>query len=284
MSNLWSAPGYVDGNFAVAAPCSLPVFSSPLPTTGEAYMFTQDFMQFLVNWTATAYGTAYTAGVYTPDLRDYKLIFEGPREDMGGGIVKWKRTYAKVPATYNEWSNMAYNFIGSGPGNYALTTGYTGRYRTQALCCCRTQRDFFLIPSVFVDPITGSTVNALTEGDIPTIRALQYCVQYTQAGTQYGGYFYRQDYVCDAAINSNAGYLFQTSPTATEYLAMIEDAATNGWNAAVSRQVLTGTNPIMIDVNSTIYGGQICAEDSRISRLNNTGPIWCRETRYVLAQ
>ncbi len=32
---------------------------------------------------------------------------------MGGGVVKWTRTYAAVPATHDEFEKHAYNFIGA---------------------------------------------------------------------------------------------------------------------------------------------------------------------------
>jgi hypothetical protein len=107
---------------------------------------------------------------------------------------------------------------------------------------------------------------------------------------QYGGYFYRQDYVSDYLLSTTVGWLTVSTPSATDYQNMIADAAANGWGAGKSFQVLGGTSPVLVDVASlntaghTYYKGQLVAEDSSLERWQNAGSIWVRKTIYVLAR
>jgi len=288
MANQWAAPTWTDGDFTAATACSLPAFSSPIPSESDAYLFTQDFCQFLANWSAATYGTAHPSSGQTPDYSDWKLINEGERRDMGAGIVRWTRTYAKLPDSFNDWETASYTFIGSAPGAFdAITSNRVGRLRFSELVTSKVIHDYFLIPSTFTDPITGGNITATVPGDIPVIRALAYCIQfmYGSPSTQYGGYWYRQDYVCDDHVDSvPGGFLYVTTPTATEYQAMVSDASSNGWNSTVTNQVLTGTSPVLVDLNASTYGGQFVAEDSRLARFQGAGTIWERQTRYILAK
>ena len=286
MANQWASPDYVDGDFTTAKACGLPVFQSPVPSSADAYIFSQDFCQFLANWSAATYGTAHGSSGKTPDYSAWKLINEGPREDIGNGVVRWKRTYAKLPDSFDDWETTSYNFIGTAPGSFGgLSTSQNGRLRFSELVTARVKHDFFLVPSSFTDPITGDHVTATTAGDIPVVRALAYCQQFVYLGVQYGGYYYRQDYVSDAYVSSNpGGDLFQTTPSGTQYQAMVDDAAIHGWNATASLQKLTGTAPVLVDTAATVYGGQLVAEESRLFRYQGSGPIWERLTRYILAR
>jgi hypothetical protein len=288
MANQWPAPSWIDGDFTTAKACGLPVFASPIPSAADGYVFTQDFCQLLTNWSAATYGTAHPSSGKTPDYSEWILINEGPRQDVGGGVIRWTRTYAKLPASYDDWESLSYTFIGSAPGAFgAITSAQVGRLRFSEIVTARVKHDFFIVPSTFTDPITGTAVAATVPGDIPVIRALAYCIQfkYGSPQVQYGGYWYRQDYVCDAAVESTpGGQLYVTTPTATEYAAMIDDATANGWNATSTLQVLAGNDPVLVDLNSTTYGGQFVAEDSKLLRYQGSGNIWERVTRYILAK
>ena len=294
MSLQWPLPTYTDGDFTVAAPIGIPVFNSPLPNTTAQYVFKQQFMQYLANVSPLALNTAHPSAGLFPDYSAYYLIAESEKEDCGGGVVKWWRTYSAIPASYNDWGDLAYNFIGAGPIG-AMTSGNVGRLRSTDRVKCRIQNDFFMIGVGFTDPITGAVVSSgsfTSPGIIPEIWALQYCQQVIISGTQYGGLFYKQDYVCDSVtIDANVGWLVQTTPTATQYAAMVLDAAKNEWGATASRQVLdTSGSVALVSITSptvsspTVYGGQLVAENSTIERWQRSGNIWVRKTKYILAQ
>src|ERR1035441_6187763 len=136
MSLLWPLPDYADGDFTKVQPVGLAVFSSPLPNTTIPQTFKQPFVQYLKDVVALALNTPYAgsgagcvcAAGLTPELSSYFLIAEGPKHDVGGGIVRWDRTYSAVPATWYDWETMAYSFVGSAPDG-ALTNGAVGRMR-----------------------------------------------------------------------------------------------------------------------------------------------------------
>lgn len=283
MSLQWPAPIYVDGDFTVATPVSLPQFNSPLPNTSASYVFRQDFMQFLKDVAPLALNSAHPSAGQTPDYSAYFLIAEGEKQDMGGGVVKWTRTYSAIPASYDEWESLAYNFIGGGPIG-PMSSANVGRLRFTDRVTCRVQNDFFMLGAAKTDPITGVIITPTVPGDITQISALAYCQQFIFSGTQYGGLFYRQDYLSDVNVAANVGFLCITTPTATQYMAMVAEATASGWTSGKSLQVFTATTPTLIDLATTVYHGQLVAENSSLERWQHTGNIWIRKTRYVLAQ
>lgn len=293
MSNQWAAPDYIDGNLATAQPCGVPVFRSPLPNTAAEYVFDQPFMQLRANVSALALGTAHPSAGLTPDYSTYVLVAEGEKQDVGGGLVRWNRTYAAVPDTHDEWESYAYNFIGTGPYG-ALASNYVGRLRFVERVTSRVRHEYFMV---------GAGQTYTTPGAIPVNRAFAYVTQFLDGSTQYGGYYYRTDYLFDDPgfghlLVTNVGTLSPSIPSATQYAAMIKDASANAWAAGVSQQILTTDLPPLIDISGmavypatypsgsppsvTCLYGQIVAEDSQLSRW--FGPIYVRQTRYVLAR
>src|ERR1035441_5422886 len=123
MSLQWPAPDYVDGDFTTAQPVGIPVFSSPLPNTTAQLTFKQDFMQFLANVAPLLLNTAHPSAGKTPDYSSYYLVDEGEKQDVGGGVVKWTRTYSVVPASWDDSESYIYTY----PGwtYFAATGGYS---------------------------------------------------------------------------------------------------------------------------------------------------------------
>jgi len=131
---------YVSGDFAVARPVSQLVFSEPFPGVNIEYVLTQSFMQFRADWSPIELNTPH------PQFTEFLLVLESPLEDQGGGVVKWTRTYAKVPASYSEpGGNYAYNFIGFFGQTGTNVTNITGRDRFTWNVPVTVQRDFFLV-------------------------------------------------------------------------------------------------------------------------------------------
>ncbi len=238
MAVLWT-----DGTWTAAYAISAPEFSSPIPGVSTAYVLTQDFMQLLANFTPLALNTAH------PDYATFYLVSESPRIPMGGGVVKWTRTYAAVPATHDEFEKHAYNFIGAvGVFGFNVAT-VAGRERKVLSVNSRVSRDYFLI---------GAGQTYTTAGEIPVTRATQYCQ---------GSIYIPADYTFDTTI-----------PTTAEYQAAVAEACDDGWAASVTTQTIDATGA----VTAHAFHGQLVAEDSGLARW--MGNIWVRETRYVLAQ
>lgn len=270
-----------DSDYGTAIPVSLPVFSNPIPGINEPYILKQDFVHFLEDWVPLALNTPHFV------FSDYYLVEESEKQDIGGGIIKWTRTYAQIPASHEGDPEMAnYSFIGM-----TISLGGGGaqtRTRQPRNVESRPIFDYFMVPSgAITDPITGSN-HALTDwADIDSILDMQYVSQGMVGGVTYGGITLPVD------ILNLAGTVLPTWPTADQYQAMIDDALKNRWgatktfvkvqDAAVDGSHVAGTIDTGLPANGgSVLGGLIPIEPSRVTRW--MGNIYQRMTRYVLAQ
>lgn len=276
MSLPYNAPKWTDGPLGIATPDSLPVFSSPISGVTGEYIFKQRFKQFRNQFAQLDVGAA--PPVQHPDYPGYYIVAEGDRQEVAGGLVVWERTYAKVPATHNEFESFGYPFIGM----IQLVVGGASQTRTTRTweVTSRVQHDYFVMGKSQTDPITGRTYTPATAGDVDKILAMQYVYQASSGGITYGGVSLAVDQLNPSSASP------PTIPTSEAYLTMISDAIANKWGAGVSKIVVSsgggGNLPGNILTGSSNYAGQIPARDSRISRWQ--GNIWLRVTRYVLAQ
>lgn len=99
---------YVSGaNWNTATACSTPRFSAPFDGIAANYLLEQDFMQNFNDFTPLALNTAHSV------FSDYVLVKEGDKIPLGGGKIRWTRTYAKVPSSYTEpVGSTTYDFVG----------------------------------------------------------------------------------------------------------------------------------------------------------------------------
>src|SRR2546423_699319 len=103
MSDQWADPICTDGDLDVAAASGLPVFSSPISASTKQYVFSQEWMCSLKAFAPTPLNTPHPSQSQVPDCSAYRLVEEGPRADVGGGMVKWTRVYAIVPDSHDEF-------------------------------------------------------------------------------------------------------------------------------------------------------------------------------------
>jgi hypothetical protein len=99
---------YEDGDFSMPLRVSLPVLSAPIPGVNTQYLLTEDWVQYEANYTPLALNTAHTDSAYTAFL----LVSENNFRDLGNGVVRWTRRYARVPASHSEPVQVSYQFIG----------------------------------------------------------------------------------------------------------------------------------------------------------------------------
>lgn len=145
MADQWPIPLYVDGDFTSAQPCSLPVLSAPIPHDKVEYVLKQDFIVLRKSFVPLDIMTAHPSASKTPDYSAYLLCNESEREDIGGGIVRWTRTYATKPSTWSQIEgNYAYNFIGLA-GTFGIGDLVTGRKRFTRSVPLLVTRDYYLI-------------------------------------------------------------------------------------------------------------------------------------------
>jgi hypothetical protein len=191
---------YVSGDFDIAEPITQLVFSEPFPGVNIAYVLTQEFMQNRSEWMPLPLNTPHPA--YT----EFLLVEESPLQDTGiAGVVKWTRTYAKVPASYDEpGGNYTYNFIGF-VGSFGINvTTVSGRERFAKNVPVKVVRDFFLVDAAG-NP--GGPVYDMWQ-NIPVNEAQRY--SFTSAPEL------DVDYIADSPPLAEA-----TLPSRTEYEALI---------------------------------------------------------------
>jgi hypothetical protein len=269
MSAQWPAPilatgginpytgAYVD--YTTAQPVSVPAFESPIPATTDEYFFDQEWQQYRANFSPLALNTAHPSTGLTPDYSSFKLVLEGPRRDIGGGVIQWTRRYAVVPASYDDFQSINYSFpgysgviaIGSwwNMGSVAATI-VSGRPRLNWKVDTRVHYDFFLVGT------GGSYTDA---GGIPQIFRQLYTLP-----TALGANDLETDYLMD----SLGGGVGPSTPTRTVYDGWITNASTYAWGAGIAP--------------GGVHPGQIIAEDSILTRW--MGNIWQRQSFYVLAR
>ena len=318
----WPLPLFADSDFTVAQPCGLPVLSSPIPSINSSApvspstpgaitasnsfcnecTLTQQWMQYRSYFVPQKLNTLHpdfssANGTYTGP--NFYLVAESERQDMGGGVVRWTRTYAIVPPSWDDWETYQYSFIGL-VGFTSGSVAINGRNRVSRLVPSRLRHDYFLVdPSLSSD----SPPTYASPGNIPKVWAMQYCSQIYYSGNWYGSANNAVDTLTAGApqtlpsygTTAGQGYTSGTfsgglgsSTVVPCYEAMCIDAALNGWGATITKIVInngvTGAYlaPSAVNMSSSVFGGQIPAEDSRIVRWQ--GNIWMRATRYVLAQ
>jgi hypothetical protein len=241
----YTSPKWATGNYALANPVGLPAFSAPIPATTTQCVLRQKFQQFKNQFSALALNTAH------PDYATFYLVAEGELFDLGGGVVEWERTYAAVPASYDEFESFAYSFIGF-MGTVMNYSGFGGGVFNAMVVTGRVPQAFVLNSRVHHDYfMVGAGLTYTTAGAIPSVLATRY-----YAPVLYGG----TPEIC-LYLWDTFGAIAATNPSRTTYNGWVTDATSNQWAATT---------------------GQLVAEDSRLTRW--WGNIWLRETRYVLAR
>lgn len=187
---------YVSGDHDVAEAVTLPRFSAPLTGVNVDYLLTQEFQVDLNSYAKITLNTPH------PNFPDFVLVAESDIQDVGGGDVRWTRTYAKVPDDYTEISGtLAYNFIGFAGYTQTASTAtnpLTGRPRFSKTVPVQVTHEFFLI---------GPGQPYATSEEIPTIEGQQYLM----AGTDY-----YLDFLAD-----DPPYGWQSDPGQAEYQALM---------------------------------------------------------------
>ena len=262
-------PIFVDGDFTVPVAVSAPSFSSPFQGVKDAWQFTQDWMQFELYFSPTALGTPHpdtdntghtptTGPAVAIQLSSYILVSESERVPVGGGVVKWTRTYAKTPASRSEWSNITYNFIGFF-GVSGVNVAYVqGRNRKVMTVPCKIVYDYWLTgaASTVDNSGTGAASTAVSPDLIPQIQEQKYFFEaYTGAPPAWSTDWTlgnATDFIGDTT-GANVTIANPTSPSRSTY---------QGWMTAKTFTLVP--------------------EPSQIARW--LGPIFQRTTKFIQAQ
>lgn len=194
------APSYTSGDWTVRFPVSAPILSAPIPGVNVDYVLKQKFSILANHFEKAELNTPYSE--YYPDGADFAeydafiLCVESEPVDMGGGCLEWEATFARVPATHEEPSEIDYDFIGfyGAFGVNAITID--GRPREVRYVPARIQYDYFLL-----EP--GQSLD-----EIPIEQAQEYYVNTPSLKT---------NFLADAPP-----FTVASTPSRTEYQAMID--------------------------------------------------------------
>ena len=231
----------IDGAVTSAQVQGGPRKSFPFEGDNASFVLEQDYIVALTSFSPLALDTAH--GTYT----NAYLVKESQQENIGGGLVKWTRTYAQIPANRSDYETFNFKFPGllSTTGNtetpydqYWVQAG-NGRDPFTATSNSRVLSEYFLCAS-------GQTYT--TPSSIPILQAIKFTLDSNTDA--------RIDYL----LSTVPSYWSNSDPTKEEWIALVAGGTGIGTGAAA---------------------GEFIAEDSRITRW--MGNIYCRQTRYVKA-
>lgn len=82
----------------------------PFDDSFEQVVFEQDYQQFEDDFVPTPLDTPHD------DYPDAYLVREGELSALGGGVVKWTRTYSRIPNSRQAWESYSWLVPGIGSG------------------------------------------------------------------------------------------------------------------------------------------------------------------------
>jgi hypothetical protein len=150
-----------------------PSFPDSFPGVNEQYLLTQVCRQLAEDFAPLALNTVHPDYAGESFANQFILVAEGPRHGVGGGIVEWTRTYARVPQQFNQPQSVSYNFIGYITGGGGTTI--IGRNRRTSVVPGRVQHDFFLLGTDGkIYDCTGAAVYTGPGGQLPNMSNVPY--------------------------------------------------------------------------------------------------------------
>ena len=237
----------------VAVPVGAAVFSDLLPyPNADKSKLEQDFQQQNDAWTAMAFNTVHA------EYPGYYLQAESLRADIGGGMVKWRRTYVKAPTSYDNWENMSYTFPAY-PGYLVMPVGVLtpvgrGAFTPPNGVNCRVRYDYYIVG-------TGQTYASY--GLIPPNAVMNYhglANAYFQINPPM--------VVGPGTIIVGTLQYLETVPNQTAYQTYVANAVALGWGSG--RVGTADANP-----------GQLCISCKSQQIVGN---LWAMVSKYILAQ
>lgn len=99
---------YVDGDWTVATVHGPKRWLRPFPESNAQIQFEQEYKQLFDYFEPLQLDTPHD------DYPDFYLVAEGPLSGEGGGVVKWTRTYSKIPESRQLYGSYAWTIPGIG--------------------------------------------------------------------------------------------------------------------------------------------------------------------------
>jgi hypothetical protein len=209
---------------------------------------------------------------------DFFLVAEGPRRDIGGGLVRWQRTYAAVPATHYEPESYNYSFIGFVGRYYVAGSGLgvavTGRPRKNWTVTSRVKHEYFLVgltdPTEAAAQSTPQAVaNYTGSALIPTVYALRYYSTSASNGTLGNEVDAITDPITVGQEGFSGGPTMSTAPSRTDYNLWMKFAQAVPFKVHVSYAVGD-----IVSYQGGVYACIVAISVSTTSTLPTNGSYW----------
>jgi hypothetical protein len=204
---------YRSGDFTIAKAVGGIRHESPLlPFLNEVLIFHQDFMQKEANFEALDYNTI------NADIggNTAYLINESPREDAMGNCVRWTRSWARIPTTYDMPGGIyQFEFPGFDPGREPIVIGVKLTIHREFFLCGNNSPSGFAewqdIPinqglKIYEDGDPTEKTNILSSTSTPSLAAYKALVtggdtiqiEDSKITPWAGSIFVREDYLVNA--------------------------------------------------------------------------------------
>lgn len=118
-------------------------------------MLVEPYQIAATSWSAATIGSEH------PSDSSLYLCDEGPRRKLGGGIIEWPRTYAKIPSQHTEYETILYTFPGFLSGGGIGSAYFEGRDPVTEPTTCKIVYDYYLLASGTVTPPKYNTVEGM---------------------------------------------------------------------------------------------------------------------------
>jgi hypothetical protein len=115
-----------DSDWDVAEPTGQPRWIQPFPESNEKIVFEQDYTQRAETWLESP----VPLGTANADDPTFYLVSEGTPQDLGGGMYKFTRTWAQIPAARTDYESFAFTFPGIATGVSYTANTVTGNTAT----------------------------------------------------------------------------------------------------------------------------------------------------------
>lgn len=162
MALLWT-----DGTFTTEAMIGAPRYSCAIPGVATANVLKVDYMVFAANYTPLAINTDYGSST------GFRCVGDSELQDIGGGVCKFTRTFAKVPATWTDYEEYSYSFIGLAGAYGVNAETATGRERFTETVLSKVVYDYWIADGSSQTQ-NGDTATITTAANIPTVARTKY--------------------------------------------------------------------------------------------------------------
>lgn len=146
-----------DGDYTTPLPDGARRWLRPFDDNFSQVMFQQDWQQFEDNFVPLTLDTP------SDDFSDAYLVGESELSALGGGVVKWTRTYARIPASRQVFEGYSWLIPGIGTGAIFAAQGISSATNAAGVttldCAGDTTAaigDSVSISYTFVDGVTGT--------------------------------------------------------------------------------------------------------------------------------